>query len=59
MPSVLPLSAKAWPTSTTSGARSWLFRVLMAVISSALDPSGLASVIVMPYFFWKLSISSP
>ena len=49
---MVPLSANAWPTSTTSGARSWLFSVLIAVISSALEPSGFASVMVMPYFVW-------
>ncbi len=53
MPSVSPLTAKAVPTSTTSGARLWPLSWLMAFSSSWLDPSGFASVMWMWYLAEK------
>jgi hypothetical protein len=34
-------------------------REVTAVISSWLEPSGLSSSILMPYFFWKPSMMAP
>jgi len=46
---VSPLTANELPTSTTSGALLLPLSSLIALISLALEPSGLASVILMPY----------
>ena len=48
-PEVSPLTANELPTSTTSGAVLLPLSSLIALISFALEPSGLASVILMPY----------
>ena len=48
-----PSTANGVPTSTTSGARLWPLSCLTAVISCPLEPSGLASVILMPYLAVK------
>jgi hypothetical protein len=39
--------------SSTSGARLWPLSWVIALISSWLDPSGLASLILMPYLAVK------
>ena len=53
MPSWSPLTANAVPTSRTSGARLWPLSWLTALSSSWLEPSGFASVILMPYLAVK------
>ena len=53
MPCWAPFTANAVPTSRTSGARSWPLSWLTALSSSWLDPSGLASLILMPYLAVK------
>jgi hypothetical protein len=48
-PACVPVIANEPPTSTTSGALPWPLSCLIAFSSSWLEPSGLASVILMPY----------
>jgi len=45
--------AKEVPMSSTSGARLWPLSCCIALISSWLEPSGLASLILMPYLAVK------
>ena len=45
--------ATAMPTSRTSGAAAVPFSCLTALTSSWLVPSGLAELILIPYFFVK------
>ena len=58
-PSFAPEIANETPTSTASGARESPFSERIAWFSSAELPFGLSFVILMPYFFWKVDISSP
>ena len=53
------MTAKAVPMSRTSGARLWPFSCCIALISSWLEPSGLASLILMPYFAVKSFMMVP
>ena len=53
MPCWSAFTANAVPMSSTSGARLWPLSWLTALISSWLDPSGFASLILMPYFAVK------
>ena len=53
MPCWAPLTANAVPMSSTSGARSWPLSWLTALSSSWLEPSGFASLILMPYLAVK------
>ncbi len=53
------LTANAVPMSSTSGARLWPLSWVIALISSWLDPSGLASLILMPYLAVKSFIIVP
>src|SRR5712691_32930 len=55
-PDLSPETANVPPTSTTSGAVERPFRELIALTSSWLEPSGLASVILMPYFLVRPSM---
>ena len=59
MPSLTALSANELPRSTTSGARSWPLREVIALISSWLAPSGFSSSILMPYFASNASMMLP
>jgi hypothetical protein len=58
-PSVSPLSANEPPTSTTSGALLLPLSSLIALISFALEPSGFASVILIPYLAVKSFMMLP
>ena len=58
-PSLAPAIAKETPTSTASGARESPLSERIAWFSWAELPSGLSSVILMPYFFVNVSIISP
>jgi hypothetical protein len=58
-PSLAPAIANETPTSTASGARESPLSERIASFSWAELPSGLSFVILMPYFFWKVEISSP
>ena len=59
MPCEAAFSAKELPRSTTSGARPWPLREVIAVISSWLAPSGFSSATLMPYFFSKALMTAP
>jgi hypothetical protein len=51
--------AKDWPRSSTSGARSCVPSCWTALISSWLEPSGLAELTLMPYFCSKVLMMAP
>ena len=58
-PDVSPDTAYEPPTSTTSGAVLRPLRELIALISSWLEPSGLASVMWMLYLAWNAFMMAP
>ena len=53
------LIANEVPISSTSGARLCPFSCCIALISSWLEPSGLASLILMPYLAVKSFMMVP
>jgi hypothetical protein len=58
-PSCVPVTANEPPTSTTSGALLWPLSCLTAFSSSWLEPSGFASVILIPYILVKSAMIVP
>ena len=51
--------ANAVPMSSTSGARDWPLSCSIALISSWLEPSGFASLILIPYLAVKSFMMLP